>query len=67
MSKTDRPSNAKLAAKVAIVTVRRKNPFIAQALIHLKEDGYVPFSVQRYLLAWEEGRLPSQATSLSSR
>lgn len=43
-----------------MVTLRRVNPFIAQAMIHLKEDGHVPASIQQDLLAWENGTLPSQ-------
>lgn len=46
--------------RTLMVTMHRVNPFIAQAAIHLKEDGYVPASVRQDLLAWENGTLPSQ-------
>ncbi|MCB9608981.1 MAG: hypothetical protein H6716_20485 [Polyangiaceae bacterium] len=52
--------------RVAVVVMRRVNPFVSQALICLEEDGFVPLSVQRDLIAWDNGTLPFQIARVVS-
>lgn len=49
-----------IETQVIVVTMRRENPFVAMALILLREDGFVPLSVQRDVIAWDNGLMPSQ-------